>query len=95
MIQTPKALSGASYLVGDSLSRADVHLLECSLMLEEKFPEILSKFPNIKVNMFCLFFLNDNTSCTEQQQIDNPQRNTHLTLKCFVEGFPGQDESAS
>ncbi|XP_008320262.1 glutathione S-transferase 3-like [Cynoglossus semilaevis] len=43
-----KALSGASYLVGDSLSRADVHLLECSLMLEEKFPEILSKFPNIK-----------------------------------------------
>merc|ERR550519_3062128 len=43
-----KALSGPTYLVGDQLSCADVELLECTLMLEEKFPEILSQFPNVK-----------------------------------------------
>ncbi|XP_041645432.1 glutathione S-transferase A4-like [Cheilinus undulatus] len=43
-----KALDKSGYLVGDKLSRADVLLLECSLMLEEKFPEILCDFPNIK-----------------------------------------------
>ncbi|XP_042289130.1 glutathione S-transferase, alpha tandem duplicate 1 [Thunnus maccoyii] len=43
-----KALSGQIYLVGGKLSCADVMLLECVLMLEEKFPEILSEFPNIK-----------------------------------------------
>nr|AGW25456.1 glutathione-S-transferase alpha [Solea senegalensis] len=43
-----KALCGPIYLVGGELSRADVHLLECSLMLEEKLPGILSEFPNIK-----------------------------------------------
>nr|ABW24669.1 glutathione S-transferase [Paralichthys olivaceus] len=43
-----KALSGPVYLVGGKLSCADVQLLECTLMLEEKFPGILSDFPNVK-----------------------------------------------
>ncbi|XP_045926315.1 glutathione S-transferase, alpha tandem duplicate 1 isoform X1 [Micropterus dolomieu] len=43
-----KALSGPVYLVGGKLSCADVQLLECTLMLEEKFTGILSDFPNIK-----------------------------------------------
>ncbi|XP_020777134.1 glutathione S-transferase, alpha tandem duplicate 1 [Boleophthalmus pectinirostris] len=43
-----KALSGQTYLVGGKLTYADVLLLECSLMLEEKFSQILSNFPNIK-----------------------------------------------
>ncbi|XP_040906503.1 glutathione S-transferase, alpha tandem duplicate 1 [Toxotes jaculatrix] len=43
-----KVLSGPVYLVGGKLSIADVQLVECSLMLEEKFPDILSGFPNIK-----------------------------------------------
>ncbi|KAF1375808.1 hypothetical protein PFLUV_G00224020 [Perca fluviatilis] len=43
-----KALSGPIYLVGGKLSCADVQLLECTLMLEEKFPEILGEFPNVK-----------------------------------------------
>lgn len=43
-----KALSGSTYLVGDALSCADVHLIDCTLMLEETFPEILADFPNIK-----------------------------------------------
>ncbi|XP_071336900.1 glutathione S-transferase 3-like [Trachinotus anak] len=43
-----KALSGPIYLVGGKLSFADVELLECTLMLEEKFPAILADFPNIK-----------------------------------------------
>ncbi|XP_054654920.1 glutathione S-transferase, alpha tandem duplicate 1 [Dunckerocampus dactyliophorus] len=36
------------YLVGGKLSLADVLLLECTLMLEEKFPGILGDFRNIK-----------------------------------------------
>ena len=43
-----KALSGPVYLVGGKLSCADVQLLECTLMLEELFPGILSDFPNVK-----------------------------------------------
>ncbi|NP_001316272.1 glutathione S-transferase, alpha tandem duplicate 1 [Kryptolebias marmoratus] len=43
-----KALSGPVYLVGGKLSLADVLLLEATLMLEEKFPEILADFPNVK-----------------------------------------------
>ncbi|XP_023264225.1 glutathione S-transferase 3-like [Seriola lalandi dorsalis] len=43
-----KALSGPIYLVGGKLSCADVELLECTLMLEEKFPGILADFPNVK-----------------------------------------------
>ncbi|XP_035519200.1 glutathione S-transferase, alpha tandem duplicate 1 [Morone saxatilis] len=43
-----KALSGPIYLVGGKLSCADVQLLECTLMLEEKFPGILADFPNVK-----------------------------------------------
>lgn len=43
-----KAISGSQYLVGDKLSRADVHLMEATLMLEELFPTILSTFPNLK-----------------------------------------------
>ncbi|KAM4607690.1 glutathione S-transferase, alpha tandem duplicate 1 [Polymixia lowei] len=56
-----KALSGPMYLVGDRLSSADVELIECTLMLEEKFPEILSQFPNIKAfqgRMKCLPAIN-------------------------------------
>ncbi|XP_031598744.1 glutathione S-transferase 3 [Oreochromis aureus] len=43
-----KALTGPVYLVGGKLSLADVLLVECTLMLEEKFPDILKDFPNIK-----------------------------------------------
>ncbi|KAM3606949.1 uncharacterized protein V6R79_026232 [Siganus canaliculatus] len=43
-----KALCGSTYLVGGKLSMADVLLLESTLMLEEKFPEILANFSNIK-----------------------------------------------
>lgn len=43
-----KALSSSQYLVGNHLSRADVHLVEASLMLEELHPDILSTFPNLK-----------------------------------------------
>uniref|UniRef100_A0A4W5QUS4 glutathione transferase n=1 Tax=Hucho hucho TaxID=62062 RepID=A0A4W5QUS4_9TELE len=43
-----KALFSSQYLVGNQLSCADVQLLETTLMLEEKFPTILSKFPVVK-----------------------------------------------
>ncbi|XP_072247193.1 glutathione S-transferase, alpha tandem duplicate 1 [Leuresthes tenuis] len=43
-----KALAGHVYLVGGELSCADVLLLECTLMLEERFPAILADFPNIQ-----------------------------------------------
>ncbi|KAM9847333.1 glutathione S-transferase 3-like [Aulostomus maculatus] len=43
-----KVLSGHIHLVGGRMSCADVQLLECTLMLEEKFPGILKDFPNIK-----------------------------------------------
>ncbi|KAM6922293.1 glutathione S-transferase 3-like [Lycodopsis pacificus] len=43
-----KALAGPIYLVGSKISCADVQLLECTLMLEEKFCGILAKFPNVK-----------------------------------------------
>ncbi|KAM9804187.1 glutathione S-transferase A4-like [Neosynchiropus ocellatus] len=43
-----KALCGAVHLVGGRMTLADVLLMECSLMLEEKFTGILCDFPNIK-----------------------------------------------
>lgn len=43
-----KALLGRELLVGSTLSVADVHLMECSLMLEELFPDILGGYPNVK-----------------------------------------------
>ncbi|XP_041921389.1 glutathione S-transferase, alpha tandem duplicate 1 isoform X2 [Alosa sapidissima] len=43
-----KALNSSQYLVGNQFSRADVHLMEATLMLEELFPTILSTFPNLK-----------------------------------------------
>ncbi|KAK7930777.1 hypothetical protein WMY93_007172 [Mugilogobius chulae] len=44
-----KALAGGqNYLVGGKMTFADVLLLECTLMLEEKFATILSNFPNVK-----------------------------------------------
>ncbi|XP_042370116.1 glutathione S-transferase A4-like, partial [Plectropomus leopardus] len=43
-----KALTGPVYLVGGKLSFADVQLLECTLMLEEKFVGILADFRNVK-----------------------------------------------
>ncbi|XP_046885332.1 glutathione S-transferase A1-like isoform X2 [Hypomesus transpacificus] len=43
-----KVLCGSQYLVDDQLSCADIHLLEATIMLEEKFPEILTNFPNVK-----------------------------------------------
>uniref|UniRef100_A0A8C5NAX2 Glutathione S-transferase n=1 Tax=Gouania willdenowi TaxID=441366 RepID=A0A8C5NAX2_GOUWI len=43
-----KALTGPVFLVGGKLSCADVYLLECTLMLEEKFAGILADFPNLK-----------------------------------------------
>ncbi|KAL0964665.1 hypothetical protein UPYG_G00327230 [Umbra pygmaea] len=43
-----KALAGSQYLVGNQLSCADVQLFELTLMLEEKFPTILTNFPVVK-----------------------------------------------
>ncbi|XP_026080565.1 glutathione S-transferase 3 [Carassius auratus] len=43
-----KALANSQFLVGKQLSRADVHLLEVTLMLQEKLPTILSSFPKIQ-----------------------------------------------
>ncbi|XP_034538598.1 glutathione S-transferase-like [Notolabrus celidotus] len=43
-----KAMTEAVYLVGGKLSMADVLLLECTLMLEEKFTGILGDFRNVK-----------------------------------------------
>ncbi|CAM4724918.1 unnamed protein product [Leuciscus chuanchicus] len=43
-----KGLANSHFLVGNQLSRADVHLLEASLMLQELFPTILSTFPKIQ-----------------------------------------------
>ncbi|KAK5603230.1 hypothetical protein CRENBAI_012099 [Crenichthys baileyi] len=43
-----KALTGPLYLVGGKLSLADVLLLECTLMLEEKLPGIMKEFPSLK-----------------------------------------------
>lgn len=64
---------------------ADVLLVECSMMLEEKFPAILSAFPNVKVKVTC---------CTKQ---DIQHSAAHTTTKalfyrdllCFPAGFPG------
>uniref|UniRef100_A0A671T7C3 Glutathione S-transferase n=1 Tax=Sinocyclocheilus anshuiensis TaxID=1608454 RepID=A0A671T7C3_9TELE len=44
-----KGLANSQFLVGNQLSRADVHLLEASLMLQELLPTILSAFPKIQV----------------------------------------------
>ncbi|XP_025753534.1 glutathione S-transferase A2 [Oreochromis niloticus] len=43
-----KALTGPVYLVGGKLSLADVLLVECTLMLEEKFAGILKEFSAVK-----------------------------------------------
>ncbi|ROL44304.1 Glutathione S-transferase [Anabarilius grahami] len=43
-----KGLANSHFLVGNQLSRADVHLLEATLMLQEIFPTILSTFPKIQ-----------------------------------------------
>ncbi|XP_077470077.1 glutathione S-transferase A4-like [Stigmatopora argus] len=43
-----KQLKDHIYLVGGQLSLADVLLMECSLMLEEKFTGILGDFRNVK-----------------------------------------------
>ncbi|KAF4105411.1 glutathione S-transferase, alpha tandem duplicate 1 [Onychostoma macrolepis] len=43
-----KGLASSQFLVGNRLSRADVHLLEVTLMLQESFPTILSTFPKIQ-----------------------------------------------
>uniref|UniRef100_A0A671T9B7 Glutathione S-transferase n=1 Tax=Sinocyclocheilus anshuiensis TaxID=1608454 RepID=A0A671T9B7_9TELE len=43
-----KGLANSQFLVGNQLSRADVHLLEASLMLQELLPTILSAFPKIQ-----------------------------------------------
>lgn len=65
--QISQALAGPIYLVGGKLSVADVQLLECTLMLEEKHPGILADFPNIKVNVtLCLKLhiqIDDKTFC--------------------------------
>ncbi|KAA0717596.1 Glutathione S-transferase [Triplophysa tibetana] len=43
-----KALAHGQFLVGNQLSRADVLLLEITLMLQELVPEILSTFPKLQ-----------------------------------------------
>nr|ABD67507.1 glutathione S-transferase alpha [Cyprinus carpio] len=43
-----KGLGNSQFLVGNQLSRADVHLLEVTLMLQELLPTILSRFPKIQ-----------------------------------------------
>uniref|UniRef100_A0A671T5W0 glutathione transferase n=1 Tax=Sinocyclocheilus anshuiensis TaxID=1608454 RepID=A0A671T5W0_9TELE len=45
-----KGLANSQFLVGNQLSRADVHLLEASLMLQELLPTILSAFPKIQAS---------------------------------------------
>lgn len=68
---------------------ADVLLVESSLMLEEKFPAILSSFPNVKVK--------------GTHFMTQGLQHTHPLLKalfyhdplCFTEGFPGKDDSDS
>ncbi|XP_056466208.1 glutathione S-transferase Yc-like [Gadus chalcogrammus] len=57
-----KAVSGSIFRVGGQLSCADVQLMECSLMLEERLPGILAQFPNIKVQL-TLMFLRNGHSC--------------------------------
>uniref|UniRef100_A0A8C5MLA2 glutathione transferase n=1 Tax=Leptobrachium leishanense TaxID=445787 RepID=A0A8C5MLA2_9ANUR len=42
-----KALQDKDFLVGDQLSWADIHLLECILMVEELHDDILCQFPNL------------------------------------------------
>ena len=75
-------LSGSIYLVGGKLSCADVQLLECTLMLEEKFPAILSEFPNVKVNVTSCVRLdvkkNKNKYCVN---ITSMYKNTRPILK--------------
>uniref|UniRef100_A0A673GI85 glutathione transferase n=1 Tax=Sinocyclocheilus rhinocerous TaxID=307959 RepID=A0A673GI85_9TELE len=44
-----KGLANSQFLVGNQLSRADVHLLEVTLMLQELLPTILASFPKIQV----------------------------------------------
>ncbi|XP_059374137.1 glutathione S-transferase, alpha tandem duplicate 1 [Carassius carassius] len=43
-----KGLANSQFLVGNQLSRADIHLLEVTLMLQELLPTILSTFPKIQ-----------------------------------------------
>lgn len=43
-----RGLANSQFLVGNQLSRADVHLLEVTLMLQELLPTILSTFPKIQ-----------------------------------------------
>ncbi|XP_043112260.1 glutathione S-transferase, alpha tandem duplicate 1 [Puntigrus tetrazona] len=43
-----KRLASSQFLVGNRLSRADVHLLEVTLMLQEMFPAVLSGFPKVQ-----------------------------------------------
>ncbi|XP_030627053.1 glutathione S-transferase 3 [Chanos chanos] len=43
-----KALANVEFLVGNKLSCADVLLLEATLMLEEKWPTILTNFPKLQ-----------------------------------------------
>lgn len=47
-----QALIKSVHLVGGKTSMADVLLLECTLMLEERFCGILADFPNIKVSFY-------------------------------------------
>ncbi|XP_041106073.1 glutathione S-transferase, alpha tandem duplicate 1 [Polyodon spathula] len=42
------ARSGGGYLVGSQLSQADVQVFEVVLMVEEKFPSVLSNFPQLE-----------------------------------------------
>ena len=58
-----QAVSGSIFLVGEQLSCADVQLMECTLMLEEKFPGILAQFPNIKVQFTQMFLRNYQYAC--------------------------------
>jgi glutathione S-transferase len=43
---------GQDYLVGNRLSRADIHLLEVLLYIEELDPSLLATFPLLKVIYF-------------------------------------------
>lgn len=78
-MQISQALSGSIYLVGGKLSLADVLLVESTLMLEEKFPAILSAYPNIKVKRF------------KSVRVPRGQRYNHVitATPCFPPGFPG------
>ncbi len=80
-----QALTGPVHLVGGKLSCADVELLECTLMLEEKFPAILADFPSLKVNVTRCVRLDMQQERQQQQKRELVPMKTHTSnTKCSL-----------